>query len=148
MKYYLEQGQLDDHIQSMKSKFIEKGVPVEELEDKLELHIRKNVIIKYTKGWQDEKLKFWLDLIATPEGYWIAQEAIISPHNEFTHYKMRRQMSYERGNVPEHIAERELSEESFAQFQQNNKFKPMADIEVEIDVDINTNIYKAEGDNK
>jgi len=106
---YLEPSQIIEHRERYYEVLEELGYPLDTIDEMYEKHIRKNVIIKYSKEWQDKNLQEWCDLILTvPGGYWQAIELMQQPHSEYEHYRFKQKMSYEKGNVSRNRAEIEL----------------------------------------
>ena len=119
-------------------KLIELGVPEENHQDLYKNFLKNNVIIKYSKKWQDDNLNYWIDLILNvPGGYWIVQELIQQPHVEYEHYKFKQKMSYEKGNVSKHRANIELRKENreaynyFHYIRKYNENKNVIDIDID-----------------
>ena len=144
MKIFIYEDQLDQYVAEQREFLTLKGLDTEEVERRLTQHLKYYVVVKYTKEWQDEKLNYWLELMKTPEGYWQTQEAMNQPHCEFTHYKLRTQMSYEKGNVTDVRAKAELSAKDFKQYIEHKRFRGEIIPELEIELEINTNIYKGD----
>lgn len=123
-KYYLKQDELKDHEDKMRQVYKEKGYNSDEIEFKLNTHFKNYVIPLYTKKWMDDQLNYWIYIILeVPGGYWIAQEIATQPHVEFEHYRLKRSMSYEKCNVCDETAKRELSSQRYQLYKQNKDYK-------------------------
>lgn len=117
MSIYLEQGELDDYVKKYKQRLRESGLSEDEVSVRLESHLKTNVIILYTKEWQDKAFNELLWTIQNVEGgYWIVQEYCNMPHVEFEHYSQRARRSYEKNNISNNMAKKELSPENFENF--------------------------------
>lgn len=111
MVIFLEEDQTAEYIAKYTEKLLEYGVPVEEIESRIIEHLKRDVVYKYSRDWQDENLEYWTKLILeVPGGYWQVQELIQQPHSVYEHYKHRHSMSYEKGNVTPYRAHVELPE--------------------------------------
>lgn len=127
-------------------KLEERGIHDETAKDAIyNRFLKNNVIIKYSKKWQDETLDYWIDIILNvPGGYWIFQDLVQYPHVEFEHYNHKLKMSYEKGNVTQHRANIELRKENreaynyFHYIRESNKKKGVIEVVVEGDVTINS----------
>ena len=127
---YLLDNQLEEYIFKYAERLEEQGLDDKEIELRLKSHLSTNVIVKYSKEWQDKKYQELLHLISdVPGGYWQVQEYIRNPHVEFEHYKHRGRRSYEKGNVTLSMAKKELPEQQFEIYKLFNKSK------IEIDGD-------------
>ena len=137
MTIYLLDNQLEKYIYNYSKRLEEQGLNDEEIEIRLKSHLSTNVIIKYSKNWQDRVYKELLHLIMeVPGGYWQVQEYISRPHVEFEHYKHRSRKSYEKGNVSLAMAKKELPKHQFEIYKLINKSKiETVDKELELDID-------------
>jgi len=138
MKIYIERDNVDEYINNYINKLNQQDISQEELEARLNNHLNDNLIVKYDKRWQDNQFNYLIDLILfNKEGYWIFIDLMKMPHIEFEHYTQKSRRSYEKGNVPITMAEKELPEENFKLYKllKTNDFKTM-------NVDLNFNIPK------
>lgn len=140
MTIYLLDNQLEDYILRYSERLEQQGLNDKEIELRLKSHLSTNVVIKYSKKWQDIKYKELLYLITdVPGGYWQVQEYINNPHVEFEHYKHRSRRSYEKGNVSLSMAKKELPENQFEIYKLFNKSKIKKNdnnTELEIDCEV------------
>ena len=137
-KMYLTEEELPLFSIKYFDKLIEMEIPQEEHQDLYRKFLKNNVIIKYSKKWQDDNLQYWIDTIQQiPGGYWIVQELINQPHVEYEHYNFKQKMSYEKGNVSTHRANIELKKENreaynyFHHIRENKNNKNVIEINVE-----------------
>lgn len=114
---YIQQDKIEDYIEKYISKLEESCISSEEIEDRLERHIKKNVIIKYDKEWKDSKYDEIMHLLTeVPGGYWIVQEYMRMPHVEFQHDSQIYRKSYEKGNISDEMAKNELTEKGYGYY--------------------------------
>lgn len=117
MTIYLEQSKVLPYVKDYAERLRENGLSEDETIMRLESHLKNNVIILYSKEWQDDVFNYLLWTIQNVEGgYWIIQEYCNMPHVEYEHYSQRGKRSYEKNNVSEPMAKKELSEENFENF--------------------------------
>jgi len=68
---YLTEKQLSEYILKYSQRLEDSGLNKDEVEIRLESHLKTNVVIKYTKAWQDrvykELMYIWTEV---PGGYW------------------------------------------------------------------------------
>jgi hypothetical protein len=120
MTIYLKIEQLELYCDRFCTKLIDKDYPEETIQIILNRHLQNDVVIKYTKAWQDDILQYLISIcLNVPGGYWILQDYCRMAHVEFEHYSLRGQISYEKGNVGVQTARRELSPEAFDDFERN-----------------------------
>jgi len=121
---YLTEKQLSEYILKYSQRLEDSGLNKDEVEIRLESHLKTNVVIKYTKAWQDrvykELMYIWTEV---PGGYWQLQDLMHSPHVEFEHYSNRSKQSYEKGNVSLSMAKKELCPEQYKFYETSKKFK-------------------------
>lgn len=134
-KIYLTEEELPDFSVKYYEKLDEVGIPEEDKEEIYQKFLKNYVIIKYSKDWQDNNLKYWIDIIQeVPGGYWMVQELIQQPHVEYEHYNFKQKMSYEKGNVSKHRANIELKEsnrEAFNFFHDKKEKNGVIEVNVE-----------------
>jgi len=122
MTIYLKAEEVEKYLERYIGKLEEYGLNDEEIEKRLEYHTKNNIVIKYTKEWQN---KVWDNLMDTwnqQGGYWVIQDYIHTPHVEFEHYTQKHKRSYEKGNVPLGMASKELTDKSFRFYKHFKKF--------------------------
>jgi len=121
-KIYLYPEQVEDYSEKFIARLKEKEYPPEAIQSVLSNHMKRDIIIKYSKKWQDDKLKEMMDMILEVKGgYWAVQELIQQPHVEFEHYRHKGTMCYEKSNVGDRTANRELSEDAYNDYQKGKK---------------------------
>ena len=139
MTIYLKAEQLDAYTLKYITRLKNQGLSEEQVDLRIKSHLRTNVVIKYSKEWQDAKYNELIYLINdVPGGYWQVQELICSPHVEFTHYKQLGRRSYEKGNVPLVMASKELSPKQFEMYKllkTNKRFNKDGFEELDVDIE-------------
>ena len=139
MTIYLRADQLDAYILKYMARLEKQGLNEEEVDVRIKSHLRTNVVIKYSKEWQDAKYNELLYLITdVPGGYWQVQELIRIPHVEFQHYTQTGRRSYEKGNVTLTMAKKELPARQFEIYKLlkvNKSFKKDGVNELDVDIE-------------
>lgn len=126
MGFYIEQREVKEYFDKRKGELQEIGMSEIEINGTLSLEYTDKVIVKYTKEEQDIMLNYWIKLILEVEGgYWQFIELMQKPHSEFSHYSFRKTMSYEKGNVTNATAKKELTESAFENFKKSKKTKTL-----------------------
>jgi hypothetical protein len=114
MTIYIEQDNIERYIQEYTKKLEENELSDKEVDNRLEQHLKNNVVIKYSKKWKqerfDELMHIWTEV---PGGYWILQEYIKMQHVEFQHPSQAHKKSYEKFNVSDNMAQKELTEAGY-----------------------------------
>jgi hypothetical protein len=124
MSIYLQPEKLEEYFKEYSKILKEKGYSEGQIIEKLKSVAQNEVIMIYTKEFMDENLKYWIDTIqSVPGGYWVVQDLIHQPHCEYEHYQWRNKMSYEKGNVGNQTAKRELSPRSYEIYQISKRMK-------------------------
>lgn len=124
MGFYLEQKEVKDYFDRRKGELQDLGMSDIEINGTLSLEYTDRVIVKYTKEEQDIMLNYWIKMILEVKGgYWQFIELMQKPHSEFSHYSFRKTMSYEKGNVTDNIAQKELTKDAFKNYKKQRFIK-------------------------
>lgn len=142
MTIYLKDKEIDKYIVKYIKRLEKYNVNPEEIDNRVTEHLQNNVVIKYSKEWQDEVWNNLMDTWNQPGGYWVLQDYLKMRHVEFEHYKQSTRRSYEKSNVSIDMAKKELHPKHFEGYKQyliNNNSKLVQDkdkseLEVECEV--------------
>lgn len=128
-KVFLEPTTISEYLIKYKEQQKEKGFTEIEVNAHAAVHFTNTIIPKYTKEWQDNNLKEWIDMILyEPEGYSKAQ-SLLDQTTTYEHYKHISTTSYIKGNVGNQRAKKELTTDNFdiylkfKEFNKKNKKK-------------------------
>lgn len=133
MTIYLKPEDVEDYKDSYITRLIDVGFDEQEAMSRAEFQLKNNVVLLYTKEWQDENLEYWIKtILEVPGGYWIVQDLIRQPHCEYEHYQWKNKMCYEKTNVSDQTAKRELSAKSYEIYQIAKRLKSKT-----VDCDLN-----------
>ena len=128
-KVFIELEDLPTYFKKYKDDLTKKGYTEYQIHTEAVLHYDRSVITKYTKDWQDANLKEWIDMILyEPEGYAKAI-SLMDSCSTYEHYKHVNTTSYQKGNVGNQRAKRELTPKAydtylvFKEFNDKNKKK-------------------------
>ena len=128
-KVFLNPQDIPDYLIKYKEQQLLKGYTEYQINAHAVIHFTDTIIPKYTRDWQDNNLKEWIDMILyEPEGYSKAQ-SLLEKTTTFEHYKHVNTTSYAKGNVGDQRAKRELTPKgyetyiSFKKFNEKNKKK-------------------------
>lgn len=139
MSIILEPGDIPKSIDRYVDMLERQGLSSENIDRRIDSYLKNHVVLKYSKEWQDARLDEMIKTILEVDGgYFQIQELLNQPHVEFEHHRERNRQSYEKGNVSDAMAKRELTEhgyKSYTKFKQLRKSK-MVDCDVNVGVNI------------
>jgi len=137
MSIYIQPEKIEEYLIKYTQKLKEAKLTEEEIVIKLKKFVQNELVIIYTKEFMDENLNYWIDTILNVQGgYWIVQDLIHQPHCEYEHYQWRNKMSYEKGNVGNQTAKRELTPRNYEIYMIGKKLKAKT-----TEYNISTKIY-------
>ncbi len=118
-KVFLSPEDIPTYLDNYKEQQQLKGYTEFQVNAQAVIHFTDTIIPKYTKGWQDNNLDEWINMILyEPEGYSKAM-SLMDSTSTYEHYKHQNTTSYSKGNIGDQRAKRELTPkayESYIQF--------------------------------
>lgn len=145
MTIYLRDKEIDKYIDKYTLRLLKQGLDIVEIDKRITSHLKNNVVITYTKKWQDQVWDNLMETMAQPGGYWVLQDYCNMKHVEFEHYKHKCKRSYYKGNVTEDMAKKELPKKNFEQYKIHKGFKTTQteeETELEVDCEVTLKLSK------